>query len=57
VQQDDHVVIRVEFNDKSTFRGFHFTDYRNFTRGILGRIYLHYTVFLLIYTYIWNIIR
>ncbi|KAI8056208.1 WD40-repeat-containing domain protein [Syncephalis plumigaleata] len=36
VQQDNHVVIRVEFNDKSTFRGFHFTDYRNFTRGILG---------------------
>ncbi|KAI9597124.1 WD40-repeat-containing domain protein [Syncephalis fuscata] len=36
VRQDDHVVIRVEFNDKGAFRGFHFTDYRNFTLGVLG---------------------
>ncbi|RKP23422.1 WD40-repeat-containing domain protein, partial [Syncephalis pseudoplumigaleata] len=35
VRQDDHVVIRVEFNDTGAFRGFHFTDYHHFTRGVL----------------------
>jgi chromosome transmission fidelity protein 4 len=35
--QDDHAIIRVEFHDTSSARGFHFTDHRALSLASLGK--------------------